>query len=71
MPSIARPRTNLPQPPCNQWPEFQDPAAHALVGDVEPAFGKQFFDIAVAKREAQVEPHRMLDDNRRKPVAAV
>ena len=52
-------------------PEFQHPAAHALVGDVEPAFGKQFFDVAVAKREAQVEPHRMLDDNRRKPVAAV
>ena len=36
-------------------PEFQHPAAHALVGDVEPAFGKQFFDIAVGKREAQVE----------------
>jgi hypothetical protein len=65
-PSIARPRTNLPQPPCNHRPEFQHPAAHALVGDVEPAFGKQFFDIAVANREAQVEPHRMLDDNRRK-----
>src|SRR5271169_7072189 len=71
MPAIAWPRTAPPQPACNNRPEFQHPAAHALVGDVEPAFGKQFFDIAVAKREAQLEPHRMLDDNRRKAVAAV
>ena len=40
MPSIARPRTHLPQPPCNHRPEFQHPAAHVLVGDVEPALGK-------------------------------
>src|ERR1700730_17037945 len=39
MPSIARPRTTLPQPPCNHRPEFQHPAAHALVGDIEPALG--------------------------------
>jgi len=71
MPAIARPRTNLPQPPCNHRLEFQHPAAHALVGDVEPALGKQFFDIAVAEPETQVEPHSMLDDDRRKAVAAV
>ena len=71
MPSIARPRTNLPQPPCNHRPEFQHPAAHALVGDVEPALGKQFLDIALAQRETQVEPHSVLDDYRRKAVAAV
>jgi hypothetical protein len=71
MPSIARPRTNLPQPPHNHRPEFQHPAAHALVGDGEPALGQQFLDIAVAQRETQVEPHSVLDDNRRKAVAAV
>ena len=71
MPAIARPRTNLPQPPCNHRLEFQHPAAHALVGDIEPALGKQFLDVAVAEREAQVEPDGMLDDNRRKAVAAV
>jgi hypothetical protein len=71
MPSIARPRTSLPQPPCNHRPEFQHPAAHALVGDVEPALGKQFLDIAAAEREAQVKPHSMLNDNRWKAVTAV
>ena len=71
MPSITRPRTRLSQPSCNHRPEFQYPAAHALVGDVEPALGKQFLDIAVAQGETQVEPHSMLDDNRRKAVAAV
>ena len=71
MPSITRPRTRLSQPSCNHRPEFQHPAAHALVGDLEPALGKQFLDIAVAQREAQVEPYSMLDDDRRKAVAAV
>ena len=51
MPSIARPRTALPQPPCDHRAEFQHPAAHALVGDVEPALGQQFLDVAVAERE--------------------
>jgi len=33
--------------------------------------GKKFFDVSIAEREAQVEPDGMLDDNRRKAVAAV
>ena len=43
----------------------------AFVGDVEPALGKEIFDVAVAEREAQVEPDGMLDDYRWKPVTAV
>ena len=33
--------------------------------------GEEFFDIAIARREAQVGPDRMLDDRWRKAVAAI
>src|SRR5215831_6401786 len=33
--------------------------------DVEPALDKEFLHVAVAEREAQVEPNGVLDDNRR------
>src|SRR5271170_5409667 len=71
MPAVARSRTVPPEPPCDHRPEFQHPAAHALVRDVQPALGKKFLDVAIAQRETQVEPHSMLNDNRRKAVAAV
>ena len=41
------------------------------VRDVEPSLGEEFLDVPIAQREAQVEPDRMLDDHRRKAVAAV
>jgi hypothetical protein len=51
--------------------ELQHPAPDRFVGDVEPALGKQILDVSVAERKAQVEPDRMPDDNRRKPVTKV
>jgi len=36
-----------------------------------PALGEEILDVSVAEREAQVEPDRMLDDDRRKPVTTV
>jgi hypothetical protein len=42
-----------------------------FVGQVEPAFGKQFLDIAIAQGEAEIEPNCVLDDARREAVAAV
>jgi hypothetical protein len=39
--------------------------------DVEAAFGEEFLYVSVAGREAQVEAGGMLDDKRRKAVAAV
>jgi hypothetical protein len=38
---------------------------------IEPALGEKLLQIAIAQGETQVEPHSMLDDNRRKAVAAV
>jgi site-specific DNA recombinase len=42
-----------------------------LVGDIQPALGKQILYVAIAQGEAKIEPHRMLDDNRRKAVASI
>jgi hypothetical protein len=48
MPSIARSRTAPSQSPGNRRSEFEHPTADALIGDVEPALGKQLLDIAIA-----------------------
>src|SRR4029077_2840826 len=37
----------------------------------QPALGEQILYVAKAQGEAKVEPHRMLDDNRRKAVASI
>ena len=37
-----------------------------IVGDVEPPLGDEFLDIAIAQREAQIEPDRVLDDRHRR-----
>jgi hypothetical protein len=42
--------------------ELQHPSAHRFVGDIEPAFGQQFLDIAVAQGEPEIQPNRVLDD---------
>src|SRR5262249_44148593 len=42
-----------------------------FVRDIEPALGVEFLDVAIARREAQIQPDRMLDDHRRKAVAAM
>ena len=39
--------------------------------DVEELLAERGLDISIAQREAQIEPDRMLDDYRRKAVAAV
>jgi hypothetical protein len=38
---------------------------------VEPPLGKQILHVAVAQGEAEVEPNRVLDNRRRKAVAAI
>src|SRR5262249_53790147 len=71
MPAIARHRATLAQPSRDRRTELQHPAPDRFVGDVEPSFGQQFLDIAVAQGEAEVEPDRVLDDLRRETMAAV
>jgi hypothetical protein len=69
MPPVARARTLAPKPSRDYRSKLQHPASDGFVGEVEPTLGKQFLDIAVAQRETQVQPHSMLDDNRRKAAA--
>src|SRR6201981_3112528 len=71
MPAIARSRTARSQAPRDRRSEFEHPTANAHVGDVEPAFGKQLFDIAIAQGEAKVQPHGVLDDDRRETMPAI
>src|SRR6516225_9743392 len=62
MPSVARLRATPTQPSRDRGTEFQHPAPHRFVGDVETSLGQQFLDVAVAQGKAQIEPDRVLDD---------
>ena len=71
MPAIARPRATPTQPSRDPRTELQHPAPHRFVGDVEPSFGQELLDIAIAQSEAEIEPDRVLDDLGRKAMAEV
>jgi len=71
VPSVARPGPPLPQASRDRGTEFEHPAPDRFVGQVEPAFGKQFLDITIAQGEAEIEPNCVLDYGRREAVAAV
>ena len=43
---------------ANRRAELQHPTPHRFIGDVEPALGEQFLHVAVAQREAEIEPDR-------------
>jgi len=52
-----------------QRPEFQNPSSHRFVGDIQTALGEQILDVAIAEREADIEPNGVPDDRRRELVA--
>ena len=52
-------------------PELPRPPSHSLVGDNNAALQQHLLDQTKAEREAKVQPHRMRDDHRRKPMALV
>jgi hypothetical protein len=70
MPAIT-PRATLAQPSRDRRTKLQHPAPHRFAGDIEPALGQQFLDIAVAQGEAEIEPDRVLDNLGREAMAAV
>jgi hypothetical protein len=71
MPPAARARTLAPKPSRDYRSKFQHPTSDGFIGEVEPTLGQEILDVSIAEREAQVQPHSMLDDNRRKTVAAI
>jgi hypothetical protein len=71
MPSVAGPRTMPAQPSSDRGAKLQHLTSYRFIGDVEPAFGEQFLHVAVAQGETEIEPDRVLDDLRRKAMAAI
>jgi len=64
-PADAEPACREPRPVVDGTPEIHPLAGdppHRFVGDVEPSFGQELLDIAIAQSEAEIEPHRVLDD---------
>jgi hypothetical protein len=41
------------------------------MGDGDPTLSEQVLDVPEAQREPQIQPDRVLDDRRWKPIAAV
>ena len=71
VPSVARAWAAPPQLSCDPGPEFQHPAPHRLIGNLQAALGQQVLDVAVAQCEPEIKPDRMLDDRRREAMSAI
>src|SRR5262245_11726755 len=52
-------------------PELPAPIPHGFVGQDDPTFRHQLLNIPVAQAEAEVQPHAMANNLRRKPMALV
>ena len=53
----------------DQRAELDHPASDRLAADFDSALGQQFLNIADAEREAKIQPHRLANNVRRKPMA--
>jgi hypothetical protein len=71
VPCITALRTPSTQLVSTVLAKFLAPLTNRLVGQHDPTLGHQLFDIAIAKREAIVEPDRVRDDLGRKAIALV
>ena len=68
MPARRRRHPAPLQAPGELGPELDRPAPDRLVADVDAALGEQLLNVPKAEREAEIQPHRMADYVRRKPV---
>src|ERR1700676_3231971 len=69
--SIARPWAAPPQLSCDPGPEFQNPAPHRFIGNLQAALGQEILNVAVAQCEPEVQPNCVLDNWRREAMSAV
>jgi hypothetical protein len=65
-PSIFR--SAFAQVRCDHRPKMVHTASDRLIGDRDPAFCQQIFDVAEAQGKPDVKPDRLLDDFGREPV---
>src|SRR5580704_11968901 len=54
---------------ANNGPNFKTDRRTRFVGDIQTALGEQILDVAIAEREADIEPNGVPDDRRRELVA--
>jgi hypothetical protein len=47
------------------------PPPDRFVGDRDPTFRQQIFDVAKAQGEPKIEPDRLMNDLRREPISVV
>jgi len=71
VPLIARTRATSAQRVGIRLAEFLAPLPDRLVGDDHAPLSQQFFDVAVAEGEAEVQPDRVADDCGREAMALV
>jgi hypothetical protein len=62
MPLVASPGPSMPEPIRIGLAEFAAPLADGLIGHDNPTGEQEFFHIAVAQAEAEVQPDTMADD---------
>src|SRR6202045_1720990 len=71
VPAVARAWAAPPQLARDPGPEFQNPAPHRFIGNLQAALGEEFLNVAVAQCEPEIKPDRVLDDRRREAMSVV
>ena len=71
VPLVARPGPSMPELIGIGLPELQAPLPDGFIGHDHPTGEQEFFDIAVAETEAEVQPDAIADDLSREAVVFV
>src|SRR5207245_10879058 len=71
MPPVARAWAPPSKPSGEPGPELQNPPPHRFIGNLQAALGQEILHVAVAEREPEIKPDRVLDDRRRKAMSAI
>src|SRR5215217_6090010 len=56
VPPVAWPGAEPTEVASESWPELENPAPNRLIGHVEPALRQELLHVAIAQREAEIEP---------------
>jgi hypothetical protein len=60
VPPVARAWAGPPKPSGKPGPEFQNPAPHRFIGNLQAALGEEFFNVPVAQCEPEIRPDGVL-----------
>ena len=71
VPFVARLGSKAAQTASKALAEFLTPASHCLVGDYDATFCQDQLNIPQAEAERMIEPYRMADNIRRKPMTVM